>query len=81
MSMKPQKGDLVQVRLNAGASTFIDVRSVLDVMFNGDLMVMGGPEGRRVPKRDVLCVIPPKEPCDGCFCRPCECYPDDDRVL
>ena len=80
MNAKPQKGDLVQVRLNAGTSSFRDVRTVLDVMYDGSLIVMGGAEGRRVPQRDVLCVIPVEGLCDVCSERPCQCR-DDDRIL
>ena len=80
MPLDIQPKDLVQCtfRLRSGL-TYSDVREVLRLE-NGGVVVAGGEhgQGRLVARRDVLAVIAVENNCDGCFCRPCECYPDDD---
>ena len=79
MSMHIQTGDLVQCRfVMASGMSFCDTREVLR-LDGGSVVVAGGEhgQGRRVARHDVLTVIPVNDVCDkGCFCRPCECFPD-----
>ena len=78
MALAIKEKDFVQCRFRSqGGFIHYDTREVVRVE-SGGVVVAGGEhdEGRMVARRDVLTVIPSESNCDGCFCRPCDCYPD-----